>query len=93
MWHIRRDEDHALITKIENEEDAEQYLEDLHTKKQEYSYYKHYVAAQAYLLRHIIDIARVEHVILFTAELKLISRRASNMFTSTESYGIKNIPT
>jgi hypothetical protein len=45
MWHIRRDEDHALITKIENEEDAEQYLEDLHTKKQEYSYYKHYVAA------------------------------------------------
>lgn len=45
MWHIRRDEDHNLITIIENEEEAEEYLEMLHAKKQDYSYYKHYVAA------------------------------------------------
>lgn len=45
MWHIRRDEDHYLITKIKDEEEAEEYLELLHAKKQEYSYYKHYVAA------------------------------------------------
>lgn len=45
MWHIRRDEDHCLIAIITNEEEAEEYLEVLHSKKQEYSYYKHYVAA------------------------------------------------
>jgi len=45
MWHIRRDEDHHLITIIDNEEDAEEYLENLHAKKQEYSYYKHFVSA------------------------------------------------
>jgi hypothetical protein len=45
MWHIRRDDYHDLITIIETEEEAEEYLEALHSKKQEYSYYKHYVAA------------------------------------------------
>lgn len=45
MWHIRRDEDHYLITLIETEEEAEQYLEAIHAKKQKYSYYKHYVSA------------------------------------------------
>ena len=45
MWHIRRDEDHVLITTIKDEEEAEEMLEHLHQKKQEYSYYKHYVAA------------------------------------------------
>lgn len=45
MWHIRRDEDHVLITVIKSEEEAEEFLENLHLKKQEYSYYKHYVAA------------------------------------------------
>lgn len=45
MWHIRRDEDHVLLTRIEDEEEAEEFLENLHAKKQEYSYYKHYVAA------------------------------------------------
>jgi ArsR family metal-binding transcriptional regulator len=45
MWHIRRDEDHTLITIVKDEEEAEEYLESLHSKKQEYSYYKHYVAA------------------------------------------------
>ncbi len=45
MWHIRRDEDHVLISIIKDEEEAEEYLELLHAKKQEYSYYKHFVAA------------------------------------------------
>jgi ArsR family metal-binding transcriptional regulator len=45
MWHIRRDEDHVLISIIKDEEEAEEYLEQLHAKKQEYSYYKHFVAA------------------------------------------------
>jgi hypothetical protein len=45
MWHIRRDEDHTLVSIIENEEEAEEYLELIHAKKQDYSYYKHYVAA------------------------------------------------
>ena len=45
MWHIRRDEDHVLISIIKDEEEAEEYLEQLHAKKQEYSYYKHFVTA------------------------------------------------
>lgn len=45
MWHIRRDDDHCLITTLIDEQEAEEYLEQLHAKKQEYSYYKHYVAA------------------------------------------------
>jgi hypothetical protein len=45
MWHIRRDEDHVLISIIKDEQEAEEYLEQLHTKKQEYSYYKHFVMA------------------------------------------------
>jgi hypothetical protein len=45
MWHIRRDEDHVLISIIKDEEEAEEYLELLHAKKQEYSYYKHFVMA------------------------------------------------
>lgn len=47
MWHIRRDDDHTLITVIANEAEAEDLLEILHAKKQEYSYYKHYVSAAA----------------------------------------------
>jgi len=45
MWHIRRDDDHYLVAVIPNEEEAEEYLEHLHAKKQDYSYYKHYVSA------------------------------------------------
>ena len=45
MWHIRRDGDHYLIAVIPNEEEAEELLEHLHAKKQEYSYYKHFVSA------------------------------------------------
>lgn len=45
MWHIRRDDDHCLITRLIDEQEAEEYLEHLHAKKQEYSYYKHYVSA------------------------------------------------
>jgi hypothetical protein len=45
MWHIRRDEDHVLVSIIADEEEAEEYLDMLHSKKQEYSYYKHFVMA------------------------------------------------
>jgi hypothetical protein len=43
MWHIRRDDDHVLVSVIADEEEAEKYLEMLHAKKQKYSYYKHFV--------------------------------------------------
>lgn len=45
MWHIRRDDDHVLVAQIKDEDEAEDFLEHLHAKKQEYSYYKHFVSA------------------------------------------------